>query len=71
MLGCTSWVGRCFAISIMIAVCGRGSLAAAATCNIISAHHPSDAEDPSSTVTMIGLLFSTRRSCNKNPAIPR
>jgi len=45
MLGCTSWVGRCFAIFIMIAVCGGGSLAGAATCNIISAHHPSDAED--------------------------
>jgi predicted aspartyl protease len=29
----------------MIAVCGGGSLAAAATCNIISAHRPSDAED--------------------------
>jgi predicted aspartyl protease len=29
----------------MIAVCDGGSLAAAATCNIISAHHPSDAED--------------------------
>jgi predicted aspartyl protease len=45
MLGCTSRVGRCFALFIMIAVCGGGSLAAAATCNIISAHRPSDAED--------------------------
>jgi predicted aspartyl protease len=45
MLGCISWVGRCFAIFIVIAVCGAGSLAAAATCNVISAHHPSDAED--------------------------
>ncbi len=45
MLGRISWVGRCFAVFIMIAVCGAGSLAAAATCNVISAHHPSDAED--------------------------
>jgi predicted aspartyl protease len=45
MLGCTSWVGRCFATFIMIAVCGRGVPAVAATCNVISAHHPSDAED--------------------------
>ncbi len=45
MPGCTLRVGRCFAIFIMIAVCGGGSLAAAATCNIISAHRPSDAED--------------------------
>ena len=45
MLGYTLRVGRCFAIFIMIAVCGGGSLAAAATCNIISAHRPSDAED--------------------------
>ena len=45
MPGYTSWVGRCFAITIIIAVCGGGSPAAAATCNVISAHHPSDAED--------------------------
>jgi predicted aspartyl protease/Tfp pilus assembly protein PilF len=45
MLSCTSWVGRCFAISIMIAVCGRGNRAVAANCSVISAHHPSDAED--------------------------
>jgi predicted aspartyl protease len=45
MLGCTSWVGRCFAISIMLAVCCRGIPATAATCNVIGAHKPSDAED--------------------------
>ena len=45
MLGCISWVVRCFAVFIMISLSGRGSLAAAATCNVISAHHPSDAED--------------------------
>jgi len=45
MLGCISWVVRCFAIFFMVALCGRGSLAAAATCNVISADHPSDAED--------------------------
>jgi tetratricopeptide (TPR) repeat protein len=45
MLGCTSWVGRCFAISIMLAVCGGGIPAAAATCSVIGPHKPSDAED--------------------------
>ena len=45
MLGFTSWVGRCFAIFIMFAICGWGNPAMAATCNVISAHHPSDAED--------------------------
>ncbi len=45
MPGCTSWVGRCFAILIMLAVCGRGSMAAAATCNVIIAHQPSEAEE--------------------------
>jgi predicted aspartyl protease len=29
----------------MLAVCGRGSLAAAATCNVIIAHQPSEAEE--------------------------
>ena len=45
MLGYTSWVGRCFAIFIMIAACGGSTVGEAATCNVISAHHPSDAED--------------------------
>ena len=45
MLGFTSWVGRCFAVFIMFAICGGGNPAMAATCNVISAHHPSDAED--------------------------
>jgi Flp pilus assembly protein TadD/predicted aspartyl protease len=45
MLGCTSWVGRCLAIFITIAICGGSTAAVAATCNVISAHHPSDAED--------------------------
>ena len=43
MLGFTSWVGRCFAIFIMLAV--WGSPAVAATCSVVGAHHPSDAED--------------------------
>ncbi len=45
MLGCTSWVGRCVAIFITIAACSGSKVAGAATCNVISAHHPSDAED--------------------------
>ena len=45
MLGLTSWVGRCFAISIVLAVGSGLDPAMAATCNVISAHHPSDAED--------------------------
>lgn len=45
MLRCTSRVSGCFAISIMLAVYGRGIPATAATCNVISAHKPSDAED--------------------------
>ena len=43
MLGFTSWVGRCFVIFIMLAV--WGSPAVAATCSVVGAHHPSDAED--------------------------
>jgi predicted aspartyl protease len=45
MLGFTSWVGRCLAISIMLAVCSGGNPAMAVTCNVISGHHPSDAEE--------------------------
>src|SRR5271163_1640668 len=45
MPGYTAWVGRCFAVSIMVAVCGGGIPAAAATCNVIGAHNPSEAED--------------------------
>jgi predicted aspartyl protease len=45
MPGCTAWVGRCFAVSIMVAVCGGGIPAVAATCNVIGAHKPSEAED--------------------------
>jgi predicted aspartyl protease len=45
MLGFTSWVGRCFAIFIMLAVWGGNSPAVAATCNVVGPRHPSDAED--------------------------
>jgi len=45
MPGYTAWVGRCFAVSIMVAVYGGGIPAAAATCNVIGAHKPSEAED--------------------------
>ena len=45
MPGYTAWVGRCFAVSIMVAVCGGAIPAAAATCNVIGAHKPSEAED--------------------------
>jgi predicted aspartyl protease/Flp pilus assembly protein TadD len=45
MPGYTAWVGRCFAVSIMVAVCGGGIPAAAATCNVIGVHKPSEAED--------------------------
>jgi predicted aspartyl protease len=45
MLGCICWICRCFAISIMIAVCCRSIPATAATCKVIGAQKPSDAED--------------------------
>jgi predicted aspartyl protease len=45
MPGFTSCIGRCFAISIMLAICFGNNPAVAATCNVISAHKPSDAED--------------------------
>jgi tetratricopeptide (TPR) repeat protein len=45
MLGCTSWVGRSFATSIMFVICGGSIPAAAATCSVIGPHKPSDAED--------------------------
>jgi predicted aspartyl protease len=45
MPGYTAWVGRCFAVSIMVAVCGVAIPAAAATCNVLGAHKPSEAED--------------------------
>jgi predicted aspartyl protease len=45
MLGCVCWICRCFAISIMLAVCCRSIPAAAVTCNVIGAQKPSDAED--------------------------
>src|ERR1700735_127604 len=45
MLGFTSWVGRCFAIFIMLAVWGGNSPAVAPTCNVVGPRHPSDAED--------------------------
>jgi tetratricopeptide repeat protein len=44
MPGYTSWVGRCFAISILLVVCGSNP-AAAETCKVIGPHKPSDAED--------------------------
>jgi predicted aspartyl protease len=45
MPGCTSWVGRCFAISILLLICCGSVPAAAATCKVIGPHKPSDAED--------------------------
>ena len=45
MLDFPSWVGRCFAISIMLMVCGGSIPAAAATCSVIGPHKPSEAED--------------------------
>jgi predicted aspartyl protease len=45
MPGCTAWVGRCFAISILLAVCCGGNPAWAVNCTVIGAHKPSDAED--------------------------
>jgi predicted aspartyl protease len=45
MLGCICWICRCFAISIMLAVCCRSIPATAATCKVIGAQKPSDAED--------------------------
>jgi tetratricopeptide (TPR) repeat protein len=45
MLGYTSYVARCFALVIILAVCGGNNPAVAATCNVIGAHTPSDAED--------------------------
>jgi predicted aspartyl protease len=45
MPGYSAWVGRCFAVLIMVAVGGGGIPAAAVTCNVIGAHKPSEAED--------------------------
>ena len=45
MPGYTAWVGRCFAVLIMVAAGGGGIPAAAVTCNVIGAHKPSEAED--------------------------
>src|ERR1700733_1119024 len=45
MPGSTAWVGRCFAVLIMVAVGGGGIPAAAVTCNVIGVHKPSEAED--------------------------
>jgi predicted aspartyl protease/Flp pilus assembly protein TadD len=44
MLGFSSWGSRYFAFSIMLALYGGGIPAVAATCKVISAHQPSDAE---------------------------
>jgi predicted aspartyl protease len=45
MLVFSSWVVRCIAIFLMLAVCGETRLAEAASCAVIGAHHPSEAED--------------------------
>jgi predicted aspartyl protease len=45
MFGCTSWVGRCLAISVLLVVCGGSIPAPGANCNVIGAHKPSEAED--------------------------
>jgi predicted aspartyl protease/Flp pilus assembly protein TadD len=45
MPGYTAWVGRCFAVLIMVAVGGWGIPATAVTCNVIGVHKPSEAED--------------------------
>jgi predicted aspartyl protease len=45
MFSCTSWVGRCLAISVLLVVCGGSIPAPGANCNVIGAHKPSEAED--------------------------
>jgi predicted aspartyl protease len=45
MLVFSSWDVRCIAIFLMLAVCGETRLAEAASCVVIGAHHPSEAED--------------------------
>lgn len=44
MLVFCPWVGRCFVLSIILTICGWGNLAVAATCKVIGAHQPSEAE---------------------------
>ena len=45
MLVFRSCVGSCIAIFLMLVVCDRAGLAAATTCPVIGAHHPSEPED--------------------------
>jgi predicted aspartyl protease len=45
MLVFSSWDVRCIAIFLMLVVCGETRLAEAASCVVIGAHHPSEAED--------------------------
>ena len=66
MLGCICWICRCFAISIMIAVCCRSIPATAATCNVIGAHKPSEAEDAFLHSDYDRAVVLYRRSFNKS-----
>ena len=70
MLGLTSWVGRCFAILIMLAVCGRGSPAQRQPAMSSSPTSRQKLKPPSCAVIMIGRLICTRRNCNRNPTTP-
>src|SRR5580698_1233658 len=45
MLVFRSCVGSFIAIFLMLVVCGQSGLAAATTCPVIGAHHPSEPED--------------------------
>jgi predicted aspartyl protease/Flp pilus assembly protein TadD len=45
MPGFTFCICRCFAISIMLAICFGNNPSVAATCSVISEHKPSEAED--------------------------